>query len=87
MHSPVYQKVDQVQLKKEFGLVFLRIGLTTFIIGAIGIAIGLLLKNQFHATPLITILPLLAGLPVVLILNWLMIRHAINKITDKSGLK
>jgi hypothetical protein len=69
--------------KKELSVAFFRIGLLTVITGFVGILIGIWLKNQYEAKPLITILPLVIGLPIVLIINFIITRKTIIKINSQ----
>lgn len=71
---------DDILIKKELSTAFLRISLLTVFTGLVGILIGIWLKNQIKAEPMLTILPLLIGLPFVVLINLIIIRRTSVKI-------
>jgi hypothetical protein len=73
-----------IAIKKEMSAAFIRIGLLTASIGFTGILVGLWLKNQFKAAPLVIALPLLISIPIVMIINLVMIRRLMIKINPQS---
>jgi hypothetical protein len=75
---------EDIAIKKELSAAFIRIGLLTASIGFAGILVGLLLKNQLKAAPLVTVLPLLISLPIVMVINLVIIRRLLIKINPRS---
>jgi F0F1-type ATP synthase assembly protein I len=75
---------EDIVIKKELSAAFFRISLLTVITGLAGILIGIWLKNQLKADPLLTILPLLIGLPIVIMVNLTIIRRTLEKIKSQS---
>jgi hypothetical protein len=73
-----------IAIKKELSAAFIRIGLLTVLIGFVGILVGLWLKNQFKAAPLVAVLPLLISLPIVMVINLVTIRRLLAKINPQS---
>jgi hypothetical protein len=73
-----------IAIKKELSAAFIRIGLLTVSIGFAGILIGLWLKNQLKTAGLVTVLPLLIGLPIVMVINLVIIRRLLVKINPQS---
>ncbi len=83
--SGVPKKItEDITIRKEISAAFIRIGLITASIGFAGILLGLWLKNQLKAEPLVVILPLLIGLPIVMIINLVVIRRILVKINLQS---
>jgi hypothetical protein len=75
---------EDIAIKKELSAAFIRIGLLTASIGFAGILVGLWLKNQLKAAPLVTVLPLLISLPIVMVINLVIIRRLLIKINPRS---
>jgi hypothetical protein len=75
---------QDITKKKELSAAFFSIGLVTVITGLAGILIGIWLQNQYKAETFISILPLVIGLPIVLIINFLITRKTILKINSQS---
>jgi len=75
---------EDIVIKKELSAAFFGISLLTVITGLAGILIGIWLKNQLKADPLLTILPLLIGLPIVIMVNLTIIRRTLEKIKSQS---
>ena len=75
---------EDIVVKKELSAAFFRISLLTVFTGLVGILIGIWLKNQFKAEPLLTILPLLIGLPIVIIINFVITRKTLVKINSQT---
>ena len=75
---------EDIANKKEISAAFIRIGLITALIGFAGILLGLWLKNQLKTEPLVVILPLLVGLPIVMIINLVIICRTLAKINLQS---
>jgi len=75
---------NEFSIKKELSNAFIRIGLITVSIGLASVWLGLWLNNQVKAGPLLTILPLLIGLPIVLLINLVIIRRTLVKINSQS---
>jgi hypothetical protein len=85
MSSDIPNKIpEDIAIKKELSAAFIRIGLLTVSIGFACILLGLWLKNQLKAEPLLIILPLLVGLPIVMIINLIIIRRTLVKINSQS---
>ncbi len=80
IRSGIPKKItEDIANKKEISAAFIRIGLMTASLGLAGILLGLWLKNQLRAEPLVVILPLLLGLPIVMIINLAIIRRTLAK--------
>ena len=75
---------EDIAIKKELSAAFFRISLLTIFTGLAGILIGIWLKNQLGAEPLLTILPLLIGLPIVLVINFVITRKTLVKINSQT---
>ena len=75
---------EDIGIKKELSAVFIRIGLITASIGFAGIVLGLWWKKPLKAEPRVIILPLLVGLPVVMTINFVIIRRTLLKINSQS---
>jgi hypothetical protein len=72
---------NEIIIKKELSAAFFRISLITVFTGLAGILIGIWLKDQMVAAPLLNLLPLLVGLPIVLLIHFVIIRRTLVKIT------
>ena len=75
---------EDIAVKKELSAAFFRISLLTVFTGLVGILIGIWLKNQLKAEPLLTILPLLIGLPIVIIIDFVITRRTQVKINSQT---
>ena len=83
--SDIPKKIpEDIAFKKELSAALFRISLLTVITGLVGILIGVWLKNQLKAEPLLTILPLLIGLPIVIIINFVITRKSLVKINSQT---
>lgn len=83
--SDVPTKISEdIAVKKELSTAFFRISLLTVFTGLVGILIGIWLKNQLKAEPLLTILPLLICLPIVIIINFVITRRTLVKINSQT---
>ena len=83
--SDVPNKIpEDIAVKKELSTAFFKISLLTVFTGLVGILIGIWLKNQLKAEPLLIISPLLIGLPIVIIINFVITRRTLVKINSQT---
>ena len=75
---------EDIAVKKELSAAFFRISLLTVFTGLVGILIGIWFKYQLKAEPLLTILPLLIGLPIVIIIDFVITRRTLVKINSQT---
>jgi hypothetical protein len=76
--------VEEINIKKELSAVFIRIGLITVFIGIASILIGLWLKDQYIAQPLLVFAPLLVGLPVMIAINIFILRRKLSRLNSAT---
>ena len=75
---------DQVEIKKEISRAFLRMGLISLCVGILALLMGYLFGQKSENFSSLSIWPLLICVPVIVIINWLLMRALLKKIRYHS---
>ncbi len=73
-------KVRQETTPKNFGLAYLKIGVITFILGSIFIVGGLWIDHVSGKSPVFTITLTAIAFPLILLINYKIIKKSIEKM-------
>jgi len=75
---------NQVEIKKEIGRTFLRMGLSSLCVGILALLMGYLFEQKSENFSSLSFWPLLISVPIIVIINWLLMRGLFKKIRYDS---
>ncbi len=73
-------ETNQVEIKKEISRTFLRMGLFSLCAGILALLMGYLLGQKSDNFSSLSFWPLLISIPIIVIINWLLMRGLLKKI-------
>ncbi len=76
---------NQVETKKEISKTFLKMGLLSICIGLVALIIGYLFEQESTNIPSLSLWSLLISVPIIVMVNWLLMRMLLKKIRSHSS--